>query len=105
LDNGPVLTISISTGRRDGGLPPVSFSLPGGSVELSRDQVEHLRDAAAARAGRSSAARDLSLVLVRALHQATPVALRRAEVDLLSRIAHETGLHLVVAALAAAQAA
>src|SRR5690242_11831125 len=64
--------------------PPSTRHLPSSRTvisilrtELSRD----LRDAAAGMAGRSSAARDLSLLLDRALEGARRVALRRAEVQ------------------------
>jgi hypothetical protein len=51
-------------------------------VVLDRDQAVVLRDAAAAHSGRSSAARDLSLLLDRALSGGQVIALRRAEAQL-----------------------
>jgi hypothetical protein len=57
----------------------VRLDLPTGALELDAHVVERLRDAAAEMAGRSSAARDLSLVLDRALTAGGGVALRRAE--------------------------
>jgi hypothetical protein len=71
-------------------------------VELDRDDVAALRDAAAAVAGQSSAARDLSLVLDRALMQAEPVALRRVELRTLAQIAARTNLGEIVRLLSEA---
>jgi hypothetical protein len=51
-----------------------------------------LRDAAAACAGRSSAARDLSLLLDRGLHRHQVLALRRAEAQTLAQLASRVGL-------------
>jgi hypothetical protein len=79
----------------------VFFDLPNGQVSLDADQVAQLRDAAAAQAGRSTAARDLSLLLARALEQVKPVALRRAEVQTLIQIATDAHLDEIVAKLAA----
>jgi hypothetical protein len=70
----------------------VIFDLPSGQVSLEAREVELLRDAAAAQAGSSTAARDLSLLLDRALSEPRPVALRRAEVQTLIEIASSAGL-------------
>jgi hypothetical protein len=60
----------------------IVLDVPGGQVELRREDVARLRDTATAQSGRSSAARDLSLLLDRALTGAR-VVLRRAEVKAL----------------------
>jgi alkylated DNA nucleotide flippase Atl1 len=50
---------------------------PTGALDLDEHVVERVRDTAAAMAGRSSAAREVSLVLDRALSRGQGVALRR----------------------------
>jgi hypothetical protein len=65
----------------------VIFNLPNGQISLEAHEVELLRDAAAAQAGSSIAARDLSLLLERALHDPRTVAFRRAELHTLVEIA------------------
>jgi hypothetical protein len=70
----------------------VIFDLPSGQVSLEAREVELLRDAAAARAGSSTAARDLSLLLERALHDPRTVAFRRAELHTLVAIAASADL-------------
>jgi hypothetical protein len=70
----------------------VRIDLPHGPVELDRVVVERPRDVAAASAGRSSAARDLSIVLTRALAELGTVALRRAELRTLLEVAETAGL-------------
>jgi hypothetical protein len=78
----------------------VLMGLPGGWVELERDALVQVRAAAAAEAGWSSAARDLSLILERALRQARPpVALRRRELQTLIDVATRLGRSDLVAAL------
>ena len=74
----------------------VIFDLPSGQVSLEAHEVELLRDAAAAQAGSSVAARDLSLLLERALHDPRTVALRRAELQTLIEIAASVDLAEVV---------
>lgn len=69
----------------------IRLDLPSGVLELAPADVGALRDAAAAEAGRSSAARDLSLLLDRALGQRR-LTLRRAEADALRAIAERAGL-------------
>jgi hypothetical protein len=70
----------------------VRLDLPTRALELDAHVLERLRDAAAEMAGRSSAARDLSLVLDRALTTGGGVALRRAEVQTLMEVANAAGL-------------
>jgi hypothetical protein len=57
----------------------VELDVIGTLVTLSERKPEELRAAAAADAGRSSARRDLALLLERALRRRTGVALSRAE--------------------------
>jgi hypothetical protein len=78
----------------------ISLDLPGGRTELRREDVSVLRDAAATQAGHSSAARDLSLLLDRALERNSSVALRRAELQALIEVAHSVALDDVAAQLA-----
>ena len=68
------------------------LDLPTGTLELDDRVAERLRDAAAAMAGRSSAARDLSIVLDRALSTGRAVALRRAEHQTLREVAETAGI-------------
>jgi hypothetical protein len=70
----------------------VRFDLPSGTLELNQNVVERLRDVAAGMAGHSSAARDLSLILGRALARSGGVALRRAELQTLMEVADAAGL-------------
>jgi hypothetical protein len=70
----------------------VIFDLPSGQVSFEAHEVEVLRDAAAARAGSSTAARDLSLLRDRALVLPRPVAFRRAELQTLIEIATSADL-------------
>ena len=55
------------------------LDLGGRRVRVRRPVAQLLRDAAARRAGSSSAHRDLSLVLTRAIESGSLVALQRAE--------------------------
>ena len=57
----------------------VKLAVIGTLVTLSEREAEDLRAAAAADAGRSSARRDLALLLERALRRRTTVALSRGE--------------------------
>jgi hypothetical protein len=57
----------------------VTLDVVGKLVTLSEREADELRNAAAADAGRSSARRDLSLLLERGLRTRTTVALSRAE--------------------------
>jgi hypothetical protein len=81
----------------------VHLDLPRQPLDLARDVVERLRDAAAAMAGRSSAARDLGLLLERALEGGRQVALRRGETKTLLEVARAAGLFEVVARVSASQ--
>lgn len=78
------------------------LALPHGEVELEPDHVALLRAAAAALAGQSSVARDLSLLLDRALQQDGPVVLRRPEVKMLEELAASNQLNDIVRLLSAA---
>lgn len=80
----------------------IVLDLPGGRLTLDAYEVTRLRDTAAAQAGQSSAARDLSLLLDRALQHGKPVALRRAEVQTLTHVAADAQLDELAARLAAA---
>ncbi len=60
-------------------------------VTLSEREAEELRDVAAADAGRSTARRDLSLLLARGLRRKSTVALSRAEARELAELFPTTG--------------
>ena len=71
----------------------VKIDVHGVVANVSSTAVAALRDAAASDAGRSSARRDLSLVLTHALQTGKRVALRRAEArELALLIAENPGL-------------
>jgi hypothetical protein len=72
----------------------IRLDVPGRKVELGRAIVQRLRDAAEAQAGRSTPARDLSLLLDRALRQGT-LALRRSELETLVKLTRSVGLDRV----------
>jgi hypothetical protein len=66
----------------------VTLDVIGHGITLSEREAEELRQAAAADAGRSSARRDLSLLLERGLRTKATVALSRAEArELAERLA------------------
>jgi hypothetical protein len=71
-------------------------------LTLSEREAEELRAAAAAEAGRSSARRDLSLLLDRALRTRTTVALNRAEARELAELLTSGGFRANLALLQAA---
>jgi hypothetical protein len=71
---------------------PVVIDIGGRRFDLDPTDAARLRDAAAARAGRSSVARDLSLLLDRALHRRRVLALHRSEAHTLLRLAREIDL-------------
>jgi hypothetical protein len=75
----------------------VRLDRPTGALEIDERVVERLRDAAAEMAGRSSATRDFSLVLERALTAGRVVALRRAEVQTLVEVCRPASRHPKVA--------
>jgi hypothetical protein len=81
--------------------PLVILDIAGPRVELDPHAAARLRDVAASCAGRSSAARDLSLLLDRALSRGRVLALRRAEAQTLCRLASDVGLLAVARELAA----
>ncbi len=66
---------------------PVILDVAGRRVELTDSEALLLRDAAASRAGHSSRARDLSLLLERALTSSNVLALSRGELQTLARLA------------------
>jgi hypothetical protein len=76
--------------------PAVVLDIAGRRVDLDAGEIVRLRDAAAACAGRSSAARDLSLLLDRALQRHQVLALRRAEAHTLVQLARQIGLPALV---------
>jgi hypothetical protein len=79
----------------------VVLDIAGRRLELESVEAVRLRDAAAARAGRSLAARDLSLLLDRALYRRRVLALRRAEAQTLQQVARDIGLLAVASEIAA----
>jgi len=79
----------------------VVLDVGGRRVVLEPGEATRLRDAAAACAGRSSPARDLSLLLDRALSHGRVLALRRAEAHILGRLASDVGLTAIAGAIAA----
>lgn len=83
-------------------LGAVILDIAGRRVDLDPGEATRLRDAAAARAGRSSAARDLSLLLDRALSGRQVLALRRAEAQTLAQLAAAAGLPALTAEIAPA---
>jgi hypothetical protein len=88
---GSVATHTDASGSAAGQYPVV-LDVGGRRVELDPGEAVRLRDAAAAGAGRSSAARDLSLLLDRALQRRQILALRRSEVHTLAQLAGQLGL-------------
>ena len=91
--HAPVPTLGAEPGR-------LVLDLAGRRVELARAEAVRLRDAAAAEAGSSSAARDLSVLLDRVLARGHLLALRQGEVHTLTSIAAGLGLGELVARLA-----
>lgn len=83
------------------GRPPVTLDVAGRRIDLTAAEAMRLRDAAAVRAGRSSTARDLSLLLDRALHRRHVIALRRSEAHALAQLARHVGLLALVRELEA----
>jgi hypothetical protein len=82
------------------GEPSVILDVGGRRLVLEAGEAVQLRDAAAACAGRSSAARDLSLLLDRGLHRRRVLALRRAEAQTLAQLASRVGLVALAAEIA-----
>jgi hypothetical protein len=81
----------------------VYLDLPAGQISLQSREVVWLRDAADAEAGRSVAARDLGVLLTRALSSPAPLALRRAELRSLIEIASRANLGEIAARLGATE--
>jgi len=71
----------------------ITIDLNGRRCVLTRERVAELRDLAANDAGSSSARRDLSLVLERALHDRRAIVLRRGEIRALAGLlaSHSVG--------------
>jgi hypothetical protein len=78
----------------------IELDIYGSVIEVSRSAVVRLRDLAAARAGGSSAQRDLSLLLDRALGTHTKVALQRGEARALLELVATEPADPEIAALA-----
>jgi hypothetical protein len=78
----------------------VTLDVGGRRFDLGCDETVRLRDAAAACAGCSSPARDLSLLLDRALYRPQVLALRRAEAQTLAQLANRIGLLALAAEIA-----
>ena len=77
----------------------VKLDVIGKLVTLSEREAEELRAAAAAEAGRSSAGRDLSLLLDRGLRTRTTIALSRAEARELAELLRSGGVRADLALL------
>jgi hypothetical protein len=77
----------------------VQLDVIGTLVTLSEREAEELRAASAADAGRSSARRDLALLLERALRRRTTVALSRAEARELAELVSTGGFAASLALL------
>jgi hypothetical protein len=82
----------------------VELDVIGKLVTLSEREAEELRAAAAADAGRSSARRDLSVLLDRGLRTRTTVALSRAEARELAELLTTGGFRTDLALLQEASA-
>jgi hypothetical protein len=80
----------------------VKLDVIGKLVTLSEREAEELRAAAAAEAGRSSARRDLSVLLDRGLRTRTTIALSRAEARELAELLKSGGFRADLALLAEA---
>lgn len=71
---------------------PILLDVRGRRIDLNPEEAVQLREAAAAHSGRSSAARDLSLLLDPARHRRQVLALSRAEAQTLVQLARRVGL-------------
>jgi len=96
-----VRVAAAASSRRSGSpdLGAVVLDVFGRRVALSRADAGRLQAAASEEAGRSSTARDLSLLLGEALMGRT-LALRRVEASTLERLARDLGLAGAAAQLA-----
>lgn len=82
----------------------IVLDVSGRRVEVSRADADRLQEAASREAGRSSIARDLSLLLGRAVAGGSTLALRRSEVHTLTRMAKMMGLSDLAARLSSRSA-
>ena len=101
----PSPSVCSSVGARilaGGAAAVIEIDILGQAVRVSPTAVGKLRDLAAAEAGRSNSARDLSLVLDRALRTGTIVALHRGEARALLKFLDREAADPELAALAAA---
>jgi hypothetical protein len=80
----------------------IEIDIFGHLTSVSTDTLEKLRDRAAAEAGHSNSARDLSLVLDRALRTGATVALHRGETRALLTLLEDGTTDPEITALAAA---
>lgn len=80
----------------------IEIDILGQTVTVSPTAVAKLRDLAAAEVGRSNSARDLSLVLDRALRTGAMVALHRGEARALLDLLHTHSADSELVVLAAA---
>ena len=80
----------------------IVLDVSGRRVEVSRADAARLQEAASQEASRSSVARDLSLLLDRALAGRSTLALRHGEVNTLARMAKTIGLSELAARLSPA---
>ena len=81
---------------------PLVLDVSGRRIEVSEEAALRLREAASLEAGRSSVARDLSLLLERALTGGNTLALRRVEAHTLTQLAERLDMGELVARLSAA---
>jgi hypothetical protein len=79
--------------------PEIVLDVSGRRVSVSRAEAHRLQEAASLEAGRSSVARDLALLLDRALAGGSTLALRRGEAHTLTRLSGALGLSELVARL------
>jgi hypothetical protein len=82
-------------------LEPVVVDVAGQRFDLDPADAARLRDAAAALAGTSSVARDLSVLLGHALQRRRVLALHRSEAQALLLLASEVGLDALAREIAA----
>jgi hypothetical protein len=80
---------------------PVVVDVGGQRIDLDPADAARLRDAAAALAGTSSVARDVSVLLGQALQRRRVLALHRSEAKALVQLASEIGLNTLVREIAA----
>jgi hypothetical protein len=83
---------------------PIVLDVGGRRIKLDAAEAIQLRHAAASCSGRSSTARDLSLLLDRTLHRHPLIALRRTHAHTLAQLAHRVGFPALVSEITAAAA-